>query len=241
MILNMKKRVLLIAGILLVFAAGVYGLSKRASDMATIKLRNHVFTVPARYSLEGSVPDWLRNVTGLDESHDILLTFGADEIAAHVPGYVTKDEGYTENITVRVAALDPVDVARSADPSRFSDVWSGTGSYKDRIVEPYKNRPWYKVFRKLEYPVSWAVLSQYPDSNKPFPLKISDFWLAECLTLHSPLTKSGKRVDCTTDRLTGDIEIEFDVSEQNLPVIEAVGDYIQATILAWEGTGSQKH
>ncbi len=231
----MKKWVLVVIGGALVIWAAAYAMLGKKSDGLISKLNAHVLVIPSHYSLEGEVPGWLRRLPGLDSSNkEILLGFDADELAAQIAGYKPWDGKYKENIAVDLAALNSVEIDRVSHPEELKDIWYGTGSYKDRTVEPYQDHPWYKVFRKVEYPNSWAVVTQYPDTAKPLPSDAAGVLLAECLTLHSPLVTSGKRIDCVSNRLMGDMNMEFHISEQNLPVVDAVKDYLQTKILSWE-------
>jgi hypothetical protein len=208
--------------------------SASAGDSSTFKIGNHEFMIPDNYSSESNIPSWLRNLSGLDKSNEVLISFNADEIAKNVVGYKSMDENYKENIIAVLAVLNSDEIQRINDPSKYKDLWYGTDSYNERVVEPYKNTPDFKVFRKIDYPHYWTVLSRYPDATTAIPANRNDFWVAQCLVMGTTLVKSGKRTDCTSHVLLGNVVIDFHISEQNLPVISGVKEFIKAKVTSWE-------
>lgn len=203
------------------------------SDSTEIRLGRHVFVIPKAHLMEQATPDWLRWFPGLDDgSRDVLLRFGAAEVARGVPGYAEADGDYAEDVVAVIAVLNPDEIKRYQSGERLADLWYGTGSYTDAIVEPLGGTGWHKVYRKVEYPYSWAVLKQLPTAGQSMPSP-SEFWIAQCLAGDSPLTPSGKRGGCKSHVSFGDLVVDFEVSEQNLRVIDGVAGYLTAKVTEW--------
>lgn len=205
-----------------------------STDMTEFKLGQHTFLIPESYVLEKFIPKWLRWLPGLDDSsRDILLMFRAAEIAEHVADYHEADGSYEEDVVAVLAVLDSGEIERYRRGQRLSDLWHHTGSYSDAIVEAHENTGWHKVYRKVEYPYSWAVLKQLPNASQPMP-DPSDFWVAQCLAGDSPLTLSRMRVACKSYVFFDEWVVDFEVSEQNLRVIDGVADYLRAKVTGWK-------
>jgi len=228
------RKIIFIVLSLLMASAVVYAAIFALSDTLHVQLGKYTFNIPKQYSQEGALPHWLIITPGLDDgSKDYLLRFPAKEIVAAIPGYKEMDGRYTEDITAILAVLTSVEVKRYEDSERYRDLWNATGSYLERIVELYTHKPWFKIYRKIEYPNSWAVVSQSPENGALLPKDTLDFWVAHCLSGNSPLTKSGEIAICDSYVFYEDIVIDFSVSEQNLDVINDVRSYLKNTIENW--------
>jgi hypothetical protein len=68
-----------------------------------LKLREHSFRVPERYSRETAIPSWLRWLPGIDDASK---------------DYVEQDKTVRENVMILLAALSEDEVARYKDPNR---------------------------------------------------------------------------------------------------------------------------
>ena len=61
-------------------------------NVVRVKLRDFVFHIPERYSMEGAVPFWLRWTQGLDDgSNEFLFSVSYEEVRTAVPAL--KGEG----------------------------------------------------------------------------------------------------------------------------------------------------
>jgi len=230
----LKKVLFAILGVLII-GVTAYGAALVMSDTYSVTLGQHSFNIPKQYSRHGAVPQWLMKVRGLDDgSRDYMLEFPAEEIATAVPGYKTADGKYKEDIRAILAVLTPVEVKRNQDSGRYRDLWYAENSYRDRIIEPYPNRPWFRVYRKVEYPYSWAVVKKSPQDGHTLPHEVFDFWVSHCLSGNSPITTSGKIVRCDSYVFFDDFAIDFSVSEQNLDVIDGVKAFLKSKVESWK-------
>jgi hypothetical protein len=111
---------------------------------------------------------------------------------------------------------------RYQDSDQYRDLWEASGSYQNRVVEESRGGL-YKVFRKVEYPYSWALLKRNPEERGQIPNDVSDFWVAHCLDGGSSVTEGGTHTTCKSRIIKDDLLIEFNVSEQNIGLIEQLG------------------
>lgn len=236
------KKITLIVVITLATVFGAQAITYALSDVVQIKLRQHTFLIPKHIAMDrGSVmPDWLLNMSGLDDgSNSTLFRFDDQEVKASVAGYrVASDNQFADDVEALMTALTPEELNAYRDPddhTMLRDLWQATGSYKDRKVEPAEIPGWFKVYRAVEYPNSWALLNRFPDSEKPVPEKTQDFWVAHCLMLGPEGKRSGS---CRTYELIGDIAVEFSVSDYNLPVLDKVRSFVRGQVLEWKQENS---
>lgn len=161
-----QKRVLALGVLGLVLAAGSMASAGR-SDVGMVTLGPHSFEVPWDHLYQSGFLDRLLALPGLDDSsRDVLIYFEAEDLAAAVPGYQARDADFEANILVRLVAQTLEEHVYLNDVL-YRDLWYGEGSYDNRIVEPDPDHPWFRVFRAVEYPYSWALLTQPPDANRP--------------------------------------------------------------------------
>lgn len=233
--MKMIKKIVLTVAALLATSVIAYAAIIALSDTYRVELGQHTFDIPKQYSREGWMPQWLISTPGLDDgSSAYLLEFPAKELEEAIPGYQPMDGRYREDITAILNVLTPVEKARYEDSGRYRDLWEATGSYRERIVEPYSDRSWFKVYRKVEYPYSWAITTRSPDSGEPMPKDTLNFWVAHCLSGNSPVTESGKSTDCNSYVFYDDIAIEFRLSEHNLHLIDEVRTYLKSKVDSWK-------
>jgi hypothetical protein len=234
-----KFPILCLGALMLALTAAHFPAAEASWDTVHVMLGEKQFEIPKKYYLESPLVEMFKNVAGLDDgSRDRLLIFQADELADNIPGYKLQDGKVKNDINARLVVLN--DLERSRYLSSQENLWYARGPfYKDRFVESYPGKPWFKVFQNLDgqkIDSMWELLKQYPDSNRSIPKDISDYWIATCLKWRSDTlpTVSGKRVDCSSRIIFDNVMIEFDLTEQNLDFIDQVRKYLKATVMTWQ-------
>ncbi|WP_155400604.1 hypothetical protein [Vibrio nigripulchritudo] len=232
------KKIWLIFVIVLTVTFGSQAITYALSDVVEIKLRQHTFLIPKHVAMdrESVMPDWLLNMSGLDDdSSSTLFRFDDQEVKASVPTYqVASNNQFADDIEVLMTALTPEEFNAYIDPNDHTmirDLWQAKGSYTSRKVEPAEIPGWYKVYRTVEYPNSWALLNQYPDSEKQVPETTQDFWVAHCLMLGPKDKRVGS---CRTHVLIGDIVVEFSISDYNLHLLDEIKAFVKSQVQEWK-------
>ena len=233
----MKKIVISIITVFVV-VFGVQAITSVLSDTVKVQLRNHTFLIPKHIAMEREsvVPIWLLNMSDLDDgSSTTLFRFDDIEIQKHIPSYkIAPDNQFQDDIEGLIIALTSEEVSRYKTPNAYAqlgDLWRTTGSYHHRKIEPAEMPGWYKVYREVEYPKSWALLSRYPDSKQPIPEQTQDFWIAHCLLLGPAGKESGS---CGTYKLIDDVVIEFHVSDYNLHLLDEIKGFVVTQVRKWK-------
>lgn len=215
---------------------GVLLFSICGADATTVKLANHSFSIPARYLDESAFSGWLGRLPGLDNSSsEALLTIGAAEVASAIPGYQQRDGRLVEDLNIRLDVLTKVDRQRTLDPDFFRNIWSGTGSYRNRIIDIDPLNGFFRAYRKIEYPDSWEAFTISPEKTS-IPRDLFSFWIGHCLRLRAPITPSGHHTSCTSYAVVGDVAIFYRVSEQNLGKTKALRRYLANLIRDWQNS-----
>lgn len=228
-----KKLLLSILG-MAVIGTVAYVAAFAISDSYDVSLGQHRFRIPKEYSQQGVIPKWLSATPGLDDgSRSYTLVFSAEEIATRVPGYKPMDGRFKEDIRAILAVLTRADIKSYRDADRHRDLWHARNFYHQPTIEPYENRPWFRVYGKYEYPRMWSVIKKSLKRGDAFPQHVFDFWVADCVSGNSPITKSGKIVDCLTYVSYDDIAIDFYISEQNLDVVDDVRALLKSKVESW--------
>jgi len=199
-----------------------------------LKLGHYTFHIPEKNAMTKAVPFWLRWLPGLDEgSSSALILFKDQEVKESIPTYKFTDKNkYRDDIEVLLMVLTPEEVQRYHNPQygQLEDLWYSKGSYKKRRVELDEKYGWFKVYREIEYPYSWAYLSQTPDENKTVPNEPLDFWISHCL-LSGP--KDDQTASCNSYVLVDDIVMEFSVSDYNLLALEEIKQFLKTKLRSW--------
>ena len=231
------KKVTLTAIVVLAAVFGTQAITYALSDVVQIKLRQHTFLIPKHIAMEREsiMPDWLINMSGLDDgSSTTLFQFNDQDIKTHVSGYqIASDNQFKDDIEGLIIALTPEEVNRYKNPDTYAqlaDLWRATGSYKKRRVEPAETAGWYKVYREVEYPNGWVLVNQFPDTEKPVPKQVADFWVADCL-MQGPEGKRNGR--CRTYELMDNIVVEFSISDYNLPLLDELKAFVKRNVQEW--------
>jgi len=222
---------LLVLGMMLLLVIG----SVFFSSVIKVSLNGHVFFVPKSYSLESFAQKFVGLIGGSEgDAMEFMFIVSGDELARNIDGYIMRDGDYRGDIVAVLSVLSSEEVMRYNDSSRYSDVWFGTGSYRSMVVESYGASGLWKIYRKVEFPYSWTVLSKLRVDEGMLPAKVFDFWVAQCLLSSSSLTPSGKHVDCNSYVLENDLAIEFRVSEQNIGKMDQIRKFLMAKVIEWE-------
>lgn len=231
--LKLTCRVVLIA-ITVSWLAGC-GTNASTDEASNVTLGARTFLIPKPNQMEVAMPEWLRRFPGLDDgSKSFLVKFPATDIAKSIPGYRTSDGSYQEDISGVLSALTPIEAQRYEQFEHLSDLWHGEGSYRDAVVKPYTILGWYKVYRKVEYPYSWALLKYLPAAGQSIPPNSAEFWVAQCVEGGSMITASKKHVACKSFVQFEDMTVDFELSEQNIEYIDQIRAFIKAQVIDWK-------
>lgn len=232
------KKIVLTVVIVLAAAFGTQAITYALSDAVQIKLWQHTFLIPKSIAMDraGVMPDWLINMSALDDgSSATLFRFDDQLIKANVEGYkVDSDNQFKDDIEGLIIALTSQELSNYKNPQTYAqlaNLWLGTGSYRDRKVEAAEISGWYKVYRAVEYPNSWMLLNQFPDSEKPVPNLVTDFWISSCLMLGPQGKRNGS---CRTYELIDDIVVEFSISDYNLHLLDEIRAFIKSQVQEWK-------
>ncbi|MEX2206369.1 MAG: hypothetical protein WEF50_09110 [Myxococcota bacterium] len=218
---------LLVAGSIIAFAV-----AKQADQPHS--LGDHELAIPPEYLLEGELDRWVDLIPGTDVgSRGVLLRVPAREIAAHVPTYKIGDPAFQVDIIARLVALTPKELREQLDPHRLSDLWFQRGEYENAIMQQDRNRRLLKVFRRAEYPRSWALVSNVSADATPLPDSVLEFWVAHCLDGPSSDSATAQHATCMTFAMLGDLMIEFDIPEQNVDAVDAVRRFMVELVAGW--------
>lgn len=234
----MKGKIIWVCGFLflvgvVLWRAVVYD-KDSTSGVSKVVLGAQTFLIPKENLLEVVIPAWLRQLPGLDdESGSFLVTFPALSVANSVPGYQVTNGVYREDISGVLSALTSDEARRYETLEHLAPLWYRNGSYRDAVVEPYGIAGWYKVYRKVEYPYSWALLKYLPSADESLPLNAEDFWVGHCLKGGAVLVTGGAHVTCRSFVYFDDVSVDFEVSEQNIKHIDEIRVFIKMEVLAW--------
>jgi len=232
------KKVITFIILFLLAIFGVRVLSYAVSDTVKVQLRKNTFRIPKHIAMDGLkiMPDWLLNMSGLDDgSSTTIFRFDDKIVKTNLPSYIVSEENqFKDDIEGLIIALTDVEVANYKNPATYAqlgDLWNATGSYKKRVIEPDSIDGWYRVYRKVEHPNSWMLLSRNPDVDKSMPDQVKDFWIASCL-MQGPTGKRNGR--CRTYELIEDVVVEFSVSDYNLPLLDEIRTFIRSQVIEWK-------
>lgn len=208
----------------------VISLAAAKSNSSKIRIGSYNFDIPEEYLLESSAPDWLKWLPGVDATNEgVLFRLPAKLISENVSGYKAIDGKYVEDIRGYLVVLNSHERLRYADKAQYDDLISGTGSYASMIVENHGQL--FKVFRKVEYPYSFALVTENPTEIS----KASNgFWVAHCLNRKNSISETKEHVNCSSYIVNGDLLVEFNISEQNILYIEAVKHYLMQQVMKWK-------
>lgn len=227
--------ILFVAVLGLVLASSYQVIARQFSETVELKLGDYVFEVPRENSLSNDgLLDWFRNLPGLDDgSRTALFRFKGTEIEKHVEEYKAEINHLRDDVTVLIQLVTPEEIQRTNNPETFAelgDLWRGQGSYKNRRIEPDEKEGWYRVYREIEYPKTWALLSTYPDEAISVPKIASKFWMAHCLLLGP---RENRVPSCDSRFLVDDFYIEFSISDYNLAVLPELKEFFKSEITSW--------
>jgi hypothetical protein len=217
-------------------AAGTAG---REDDLVPFRLGPYELAIPERYVRDSLPPAWLRWLPGLDRgSDDLVVTISADEVAAAVPGYVTRDGDYVEDIQARLEAHSDRE-RLSADGQRFVTMWwPGLKPEGNRVTEMD--------------PATGLVRSYPPDGNREtwdlylvppgldaVPQDLSPYGIASCLQLYAKIGSLRRYYDCHSAVVARYVAVYFWISEQNATKIDEVRAFLRDLVTRWQVDGER--
>ena len=221
----------------LVFAIGSASgaLAREAGSLPEtrdVQLGDRVLRIPKSYLKESDrLPDWLRWLPGLDDdSKSMLMTLGADEVAAHVPGYVSDNRTGKEDLDLYVAAYNPIEIARFRNPDWARDIWQRSNLYATRFVEREPDTGLYRIYMSHDLMEVWDLLTIDPDT-RPLPRETRHFLLGYCQYFSKSVT--GDPLACTGSLLVNRIYVQFSTNGANFKHIEGIRNYLAQLFRGW--------
>jgi len=199
-----------------------------------VELRDRVFNIPNEFFGEEQVPAWLRNLPGLDHhGSELLLTVKAEYMAKNIPGYIPKNGKYREDVLLYFSVMSERGRIAAPVPNKEQqDLWNARGLYKTRIIE--KHDQYYRVYRDFEYPSLWEQLMVFPDSKKPLPDSVFDYWVGVCYEAMAPIAAT-PFYKCKIQMLeSGNLFFDFSVSEQNMHLLDEIKKLLLEHVESWE-------
>lgn len=212
--------------------ATAYSGVRAESDRVKIKLGSVYLSVPSK-QLQAERPAWLNYIPGLDDgSRSILLDIEAEEVGKNIDGYKILNGRYKEDIRLIVTYLTSVEYERYLENQTAADAWFELNSYRGRIIEKDNSTGNYKIFRKIDYPDSWKVFKDNPESDFA-GTSPQESWIANCVRSKSSMTPDGYLSLCKSYVVHRNIAVEFTVSEENLTKIRLLKEYFEKLLNDW--------
>ncbi|WP_046020216.1 hypothetical protein [Magnetospira sp. QH-2] len=204
-----------------------------APQTEEVRLGDRIFHIPNTYLEKSShITAWLRWMPGLDDgSRSMLMEIDADEVAASVQGYITRNLIGKENINLNITVLTPIEVERYTYPSWVREIVTKTESYKRRIIEPDPGTGYFRAYREIEYDRSWDLLKFDPD-NPPQGYGHFSNWVAGCRKYHAT-TATGVLAGCSSYTLFDNIYVHFRVREENIHHADAIRVFLEKLVGGW--------
>lgn len=232
--MNILKLALALLTVLWISSSTSSALALKEGNTVILKLGEYVFRIPEQYSRETAIPSWLNWLPGLDDGvSEALLVIPANEIGHAIGGYFEQDKNTYEDVLILVAALREHEISQYKNPNRLKELWYATDEYAERVVEPVKGKPWFRIYRKPTLRSSWELVSQNPEQSKQIP-PLSNYWMGSCFKS----TTSAKSLDnleiCKTYVVVENLIIEFSVSQQNFHFLDQIKEYVAQRILSWQ-------
>ena len=200
-----------------------------------VQLRDSIFHIPARYSMHGMAPFWLKWIDGLDYSSSAIgFRVPLEELRQAFPGYRRTHEMFAV-----LFVLTEEELARYHDSHneyiKYTEMWYGTGLYEGGRIEPLGETGWYRVYNRIFGNSSrsmWRVFRQRPDPTLPLPDEPLSFYVAYC-SLTGP---DDRTTSCNSYALSDSdrIAIDFSVEEEDLPLIDDLRAFLIAKVLEWK-------
>lgn len=202
---------------------------------STVVSKGYQFNIPAKYGTRGFMNLSARWFTQHFQSEEIaVFQLPEDELALKVTGYKTGDGKHSRNIKGLIRVWDEATLENYQKPTRYKDLWRGSGPYSNREIHPYSYGKLFKVYREPNSKKIWTVLSQNPALKNPLPEKSFDFWVARCRLHDSFMPLSPEFTICNSYLFIDDIVVEFYLAEDNLETIEEIREVIAEKVLSWK-------
>jgi hypothetical protein len=223
----------IVALVALAFLGATVTIGDRSPTVQSISVDGRNLRIPTQYLRDDEPPLWLRMLPGLDDgSREVSIVIQAEELARTIPAYVIRDGNLRHDLFARLVILTDVEQGRYLNPERFSDVWSSTGSYSNRVVERDPDLGLVRVYRGIEYPRSWAVFTVHPDDT-PIPSNVHAVWYGQCLLMNCPECERDMRVSCHTDVVHEGLAIDFYLDGQNIHLTPEIRSYLSTLLQQW--------
>lgn len=220
--------------ILVVFALMAVIFGSIRNEYVVFNLPGHKFSVPLRNVPQLGYFRWIYGIPGLDkEAPGFIFKIPGTEVASEIQGYQKKDHHIELSLTGMVSVMRSGEQKEAMSSRPLAALWAATDSYKDRIVVPDDVAGLFRVYTNSTYNRGWEVLNKFPDSSKPMPLNIDNFWVATCIG-GIRYKDGGEIVGCTSRFTMGDILVEFSFSRKNLTYVNEIREYLRRTIATWE-------
>lgn len=202
------------------------------ASIIEIDIDGTTISVDSQYMVsESALSSIFQWIPGMDRAEEFLFSVPADNIANHIPGYITKGSGDVKNdILVRAVPLKGRMRQSQWSLENAPEAWSGVSSYTERIIDHDANLGAFKVYRKGEFPYSWQLFRK--DPREAGLESIDSNWIASCLQM-SKIDEEGPVVRCRTRLMIGDIGLEFSFNGKNLLFIESIKSYIVTLMRKW--------
>lgn len=121
-----------------IFAAAIFVASyvfKNTPEISTTEIGHRTFNIPNKNLRQNAVPNWLKNLPGLDNSsNSLLIEISGDELATSISGFNAMVQGANglvdggDMMVLSVISKENVEYIRSS--KHYVDLWNGTERFE---------------------------------------------------------------------------------------------------------------
>ena len=198
-----------------------------------VHLGNRVLHMPQKYwDAIIQMPDWVTSIEGVEENpNSILMEIKADEIAASVPGYITRNLFSNEDMNIIIEVLEPGKVKAILAPPGVKEIWTKTNSYQNRFVQLDPDTGYFRVHQDKKYDQWWVVLKVNPETQA-MPSDLFSYQVGRCLESdHGGVT--GNFISCTSDVIFENIYIHFRTNGKNIKHVDEIRAFLIKLVGGW--------
>lgn len=203
-----------------------------SSSVDEIKIGSYSFCVPRE-----NIDLYVENIDNkLDQGFDtggpqVVFTWRPEVVQENVSGFRKRHGNNDEFIsTLKVSVYAPnknkINFIQGAESVR--DVLTLSGSFEGAVVKYDDAGDYYRVSRRVEYPVKWEVLTIKPDRNAKLPERKDQVWLGSCH--HSEDGSAG----CYFDRTYNDLFLNIRVGGDNFHLRSEIVAFVKGEIDFWK-------